>query len=101
MKFLTFVEKQPKFKIYSQLKIFQLICPVCRLKISFNEELTNLMQSKDDFKDEIVDFKRTYGYEKWKKKQLDLWSIYNKQKLNGGIINIQENKTKYLITTVS
>ncbi|CAD5117316.1 DgyrCDS6102 [Dimorphilus gyrociliatus] len=75
----------------------ELLCPICRLKILYNEELSNLMESNTLNSEEDVIFKPTEGFINWKRQQEKLWPIYLKQKRKGGIINVKENKTKYLI----
>ena len=71
------------------------MCPICRMKIGYDSDLmvnSPIPESKGDIPPLSKEIRR---------KQTEMAELFAKQKAKGGIIDLEEEKNKYLVTRVS
>ncbi|XP_057295563.1 protein enabled homolog isoform X2 [Hydractinia symbiolongicarpus] len=73
-----------------------LICPVCRKAFEIDESLLRSVSDAKDGQSEEIKFSPTDEYLEWRKY---CTKLFEKQKRKGGIIDLEFEKSKYLISS--
>ncbi|KAG1682202.1 hypothetical protein GQR58_011204 [Nymphon striatum] len=74
--------------------LLMILCPVCRVEITYQ-----IPQNKDEFPPPVEEINDSCDVNNsmLKEQQKILSEIYEKQKANGGIIDLEQEKTKFLL----
>uniref|UniRef100_A0A0R3RZS4 RWD domain-containing protein n=1 Tax=Elaeophora elaphi TaxID=1147741 RepID=A0A0R3RZS4_9BILA len=104
MRYVSYTEDEIKRELSEwpkdmQSKVDQVLkCPICRTPLS-EQDLSTVNRESITLDEAIVDKgKFEFNWEEWRAKLKELQPIFERQKAKGGLIDLEEERKRYLIT---